>query len=161
MNDELITLAEAGAAVVVTAMATDLWLGTRSAVLGLFRRSDRTRRAAVEAQLDGNAVLVREAAVPDDVRRALFGFWTLELAALLRRDPDCREPLARLADEVGRALPDDRRQLVLEQTNTARDSGTVFAVQHGDQYAYGAGPAAGSPPVGRRPPTPERPSDVG
>ncbi|WDG29364.1 hypothetical protein N7925_13895 [Streptomyces sp. CA-278952] len=39
MTDEVTLLAEAGAAVVVAAMATDPWQGTRDAVLGLFRRN--------------------------------------------------------------------------------------------------------------------------
>jgi hypothetical protein len=120
-------------------MATDLWQGTRDAVLGLFGRADRRRRAAVEAQLDANAALVRTAAVPDDVRRALLGFWARELAELLRRDPAGREDLARLTHRVGGALPADRRAFVLEQTNTARDFGTIFAVQHGDLHTPGTG----------------------
>lgn len=152
MNEELTALAEAGAAALVTTMATDMWQGTRNAVVGLFHRSERDRRVAVEAQLDGNAALVRESEIPDDVRRALFGVWTLELAALLRRDPSCRESLARLAADVNGRLPDDRRAFVLEQTNTARDHGTVFAVQHGDQHAYGPGPAAPPPDAGAPPP---------
>ncbi|WP_329166124.1 hypothetical protein OG709_12795 [Streptomyces sp. NBC_01267] len=149
MNEELTALAEAGAAAVVAAMATDVWQGTRSAVLALFQRTDRTgradraRRAAIEAQLDGNAALVQRAVLPDadEIRRSLFGFWALELAALLRRDPSCREALARLAAEVAAALPDDRRTFTFEQTNIVHGSGSVFAVQHGDQHAYGTAPA--------------------
>lgn len=144
MNEELTALAEAGAVVVVTAMATDLWQSTRDAVLGLFGRTDPSRQAAIEAQLDGNATLVGEAERPDEVRRALFGFWALELSALLRRDPSCREALARLAADADGAFPDDRRAFITEQTNTARDFGTVFAVQGGDLHAYQTGPA-GSP----------------
>ncbi|KUJ66225.1 hypothetical protein ACZ90_39265 [Streptomyces albus subsp. albus] len=144
MHEELTVLAEAGAAAVVAAMATELWQTTRDAVLGLFPRADRSRRTAVEAQLDGNEALVREAADPDEVRRALAGFWALELAALLRRDPACREPLARLAGEVGGVLPAARRACLLNQTNTAHGSGTVFAVQRGDLHAYPPGP--GRPP---------------
>ncbi|MET7303179.1 hypothetical protein [Embleya sp. NPDC005575] len=140
MTAELTVLAEAGAAVVVAAMATDLWQGTRDAVLGLFGRVDRRRRDAVEAQLDANAALVRTATVPDDVRRALFDFWAQELAELLRRDPSGREELARLTHEVGGALPVDRRAFVLEQTNTATDFATIFAVQHGDLRTPGTRP---------------------
>lgn len=140
MNDELTVLAQAGAAALVTAMATDAWLETRGAITGLFRRG---RRAALEAQLDGNAELVRDSPSPDDVRRALFGYWTQELAALLRQNPSCRDPLIRLVDAIdaigadGGTLADGRRGPVLEQTNTARDSATVFAVQHGSQHIHG------------------------
>ncbi|MFF1682429.1 hypothetical protein ACFVYG_41095 [Streptomyces sp. NPDC058256] len=134
MNDELTVLAEAGAAALVTAMATDAWQETRNAVVGLFRRG---RRAGVEDQLDGNAELVRDSATPDDVRRALLGYWTHELATLLHRDPSCRDPLARLADTVDGTLVDGLRAHVLVQTNTAQDSATLFAVQQGSQHVYG------------------------
>ncbi|UUU23040.1 hypothetical protein [Streptomyces sp. DSM 40750] len=138
MNEELTLLAEAGAAAVVTAMATDLWQGTRDTVLGLFRRAEPGpgRGAGIEAQLDGNAALVEQTATPDDVRRALAAVWALELTALLRRDPSCRAPLARLTAEIDGALPNDLRRLVLEQTNTAHDSGTVYAVQRGDLHTH-------------------------
>ncbi|WP_369205805.1 hypothetical protein [Streptomyces sp. PU-14G] len=136
MTQELTALAEAGAAAVVAAMATDLWQNTRGAVLRLFHRDETPdRRAAIAAQLDSNAALVDEAAAPDDVRRALLGVWTLELTALLQRDSSCRQDLARLAAEVGAALPQERRTVLFEQTNDARDSGTVIAVQHGDLHA--------------------------
>ncbi|MFF8815414.1 hypothetical protein [Streptomyces pactum] len=155
MNDELTLLAEAGAAVVVTAMATDLWQSTRDAVLGLFRRADRSRRAAIEAQLDGNAALVAEAETPEEVRRALFGFWALELAALLRRDPSCREGLARLAAAADGAFPDARWAFAGRQTNTARDFGTVFAVQGGDLHTHPAGPGGPAGPPGSTGPRPD------
>ncbi|MFI6008762.1 hypothetical protein ACIBAG_08005 [Streptomyces sp. NPDC051243] len=134
MNDELTLLAQAGAAALVTAMATDAWQETRGAITGLFRRG---RRAALEAQLDGNAELVRDSPHPDDVRRALLGYWTQELAALLREDPAGRDPLARLVDSFGGTLADGARAGTLTQTNTARDSATVFAVQHGSQHVHG------------------------
>ncbi|GAA2472015.1 hypothetical protein GCM10010406_04610 [Streptomyces thermolineatus] len=146
MTEELTLLAEAGAAAVVAAMATDLWQSTREAVLGLFRRGDPDRSASVEARLDTNASMVRGTASPDDVRQALLGAWALELEALLRRAPSCRTSLARLVAEVDGALRGGRGRPVLEQTNTARDSGTVFAVQHGDLHAYG--PDRAGPPPG-------------
>ncbi|MDJ0379337.1 hypothetical protein [Streptomyces sp. G-G2] len=124
-------LAEAGAAALVTAMATDLWQDTRTAAIALFRRSDRTRGAAIEAQLDGNEALVREADTPDTARRALLDYWTLELAALLRRHPAAHAPLTHLTATVTASLPEAQRPLTLHQTNTAHDSATIYAVQHG------------------------------
>ncbi|GAB2698600.1 hypothetical protein [Kitasatospora kifunensis] len=114
MAEELTVLAEAGAAALVTAMATDLWQGTREAVVGLFRRADRGQRGAVEVRLDRNAALVRAAASPDAVRRALFAFWAQELAALLRQAPSCREPLAQLAGRVSAALSEDHWELAFD-----------------------------------------------
>ncbi|MBQ1111935.1 MULTISPECIES: hypothetical protein [Streptomyces] len=147
MNDELTLLAEAGAAAVVAAMATDLWQGTRDAVLGLFRRDVPDSAAPVGARLDEGAALVRTSAAPDDVRRALAGIWARELHELLRRDPACRVPLARLTAEVDGAFASGRAAVVLEQNNTARDSGTVFAVQHGDIHTTrGAGGATRQDP---------------
>ncbi|AEM82615.1 hypothetical protein [Streptomyces violaceusniger] len=132
MTDELTLLAEAGATAVVATMATDLWQRTKDAVLGLFRRDDPDRSVAVGARLEENAALMRATVVPDDVRQSLSGIWALELAELLRREPTCRAPLARLTAEVDSALAGGSGTLALEQNNTARDSGTVFAVQHGD-----------------------------
>ncbi|MFC8621078.1 hypothetical protein [Streptomyces anulatus] len=147
MSDELTLLAEAGAAAVVAAMATDLWQGTRDCVLGLFRRDAPDSAAPVGARLDEGAALVRTSAAPDDVRRALAGTWARELRELLRRDPACRMPLARLTAEVDGAFASGRAAVVLEQNNTARDSGTVFAVQHGDIHTTrGAGGGARQDP---------------
>lgn len=85
---------------------------------------------------------MRTSAAPDDVRRALAGIWSRELHELLRRAPACRVPLARLTAEVDGAFASGRAAVVLEQNNTARDSGTVFAVQHGDIHTTcGAGDA--------------------
>ncbi|MGW0145822.1 hypothetical protein ACWDVU_09470 [Streptomyces sp. NPDC003333] len=128
MGDELTLLAQAGAAALVTAMATDTWQETRDAVAGLFRRG---RRAAVATQLDGGAELVRDAPAPDETRRALYGYWAQELAALLRQDPSCRAALVRL---VGDAPADGPGERSWRQTNTARDRGAVYAVQHGDLH---------------------------
>ncbi|MCX4489314.1 hypothetical protein OG890_36075 [Streptomyces anulatus] len=142
MSDELTLLAEAGAAAVVAAMATDLWQGTRDGVIGLFRRDAPDSAAPVGARLDEGAALVRTSAAPDDVRRALAGTWARELHELLRRDPACRVPLARLTAEVDGVFASGRAAVALEQNNTARDSGTVFAVQHGDIHTTrGAGRA--------------------
>nr|WSU75612.1 hypothetical protein OG499_22900 [Streptomyces anulatus] len=142
MSDELTLLAEAGAAAVVAAMATDLWQGTRDGVLGLFRRDAPDSAAPVGARLDEGAALVRTSAAPDEVRRALAGTWARELHELLRRDPACRVPLARLTAEVDGVFASGRAAVALEQNNTARDSGTVFAVQHGDIHTTrGAGRA--------------------
>src|SRR5581483_9272505 len=64
-------LAEAGGSALVGAMATDAWQATRSGVARLFGRDGSARRAAIEAQLDGNAALVAQAEDPDEVRASL------------------------------------------------------------------------------------------
>ncbi|MFE2373962.1 hypothetical protein [Streptomyces sp. NPDC059398] len=141
MEDELATLAAAGAATLVTAMTTDLWQTVRDGFTDLFRRSGRRRRE-ITARLDSHAALIEGAAARDAARQAVLGSWARELDALLRSEPSCREPLARLVDEVRRTLPDGHRETAhahLEQTNTAHGSGTVFAVQGGDQPVHWPG----------------------
>ena len=151
MNDELTVLAEAGATALVAAMATDMWQETRNSVVGLFRRSGRDRRAALASRLDTGAALVRDAADQDEAWRTLFAYWTLELAVLLRDDPAVRDAMTRLAAAGGSG-----REPSFRQTITARDSATVFAVQHGTQHAHGPGaPGDGgrpddTPPAARR-----------
>ncbi|MFE7526360.1 hypothetical protein ACFU7Y_11615 [Kitasatospora sp. NPDC057542] len=132
MDQELAALAEAGAAVLVSSMATDLWQSAKEAALAVFRRLGRGRQLTVEAQLDNNAAMVQEAVRPEEVRQALFAFWTLELAAVLRQDPAARAELVRMVA----GFDAGRREPALEQNNTARDSGSVYAVQHGDLRVY-------------------------
>ena len=148
MDEELAALARAGAATLVAAMATDLWQGTRDAVAGLFRRGGRRRRAAVVAQLENNAALVGAAEAPDEVRRALLGFWSTELRELLRADPASRARLARLVERTG-ARPEPRADAAgrawlhqrLEQRNSVSGEGRLYAVQGGDQPHHHAPPA--------------------
>ncbi|OKJ09167.1 hypothetical protein [Kitasatospora sp. CB01950] len=129
MEQELVTLAESGAAVVVGAMATDLWQSVKDGTLAMFHRLGRDRQRTVAEQLDRNAELVRDADRPEEARRALFAFWALELAALIRQDPELRPELAGLVDE----FRGEQQRLAYTQNNTAHDRGTVYAVQHGDQ----------------------------
>ncbi|MFJ3698680.1 hypothetical protein ACIPW9_31950 [Streptomyces sp. NPDC090052] len=141
VEDELATLAAAGATTLVTAMTTDLWQTVRDGVADLFHRSGRRRRE-IATRLDSHAALVEGAAAPDVARQALLGSWEMELQALLRSEPSCREPLARLVEAVRRTMPDNHREAAhahLEQTNTAHGSGTVFAVQGGDQPVHWPG----------------------
>lgn len=130
MEEELIALAEAGATALVATMATDVWQGTRSTVLGLFRGRRRSERAEIEAHLDSDATLVREAPVPDGTRHALSAVWSRELAELLCQDPAVRDPLIRMVESVALSV----RPPSPAQINTAHNSGTVFAVQHGTQH---------------------------
>ncbi|MCX4095522.1 hypothetical protein [Nocardia sp. alder85J] len=107
MEAELTALAEAGAVALVTAMGTELWPQVRPSVAELFRHGNRDRATAIEAHLDDTAARVRGAADPDDARRELVGFWILELAERLRRDPAAPDVLVHLVRCVGSALPDE------------------------------------------------------
>ncbi|BBB02031.1 hypothetical protein RVR_9727 [Actinacidiphila reveromycinica] len=136
VEDELAALAGAGAVAVVTAMSTELWQSVRGRVADLFRRSGRRRRE-VATRLDSHAALVESADAPDAVRRALTATWAAELESLLRENPAHRDPLARLVEEVRSALlPTTAPTTHLTQTNTARDSSVLFAVQSGTQPVH-------------------------
>ncbi|WP_371477566.1 hypothetical protein [Kitasatospora sp. NBC_00315] len=157
MDQELVALAEAGAAVVVSAMATDLWRSVKERTLAVFRHLGHDRGLTVADQLERNAELVRDADRSEEARRALFAFWALELAALLRQDPTAGPGLARLVAE----FDGESRRLVFSQNNTAHGRGTVYAVQHGDQRVVRSPedcPEPASRPAGERP---VRPVDGG
>lgn len=148
MEDELAALAGAGAVAVVTAMSTELWQSVRGGVADLFRRSGRRRRREVATRLDGHAALVESADAPDAARRGLTATWAAELESLLREDPTRRDPLARLIEEVRRALPPTAAPAAhLTQTNTARDSAILFAVQSGTQPVHMTPPHAPHDPT--------------
>lgn len=125
MDAELITLAETGAAALVMAMATDLWPDTKKTVVGLFHRDDPQREHMVADQLDRNEAFVARAEFPEKARRELFGFWALELAALLRRDPSCRDAVLRIIDRVSDMLTETGHS-AFGQSNEAQ-SGDVHS----------------------------------
>lgn len=136
-------LALTGATTVVAAMATEAWQATRTRTARLFHRQGRAA-SAVEAQLDGDAELVRSEDDPDGARRDLVGPWKRRFAALLRELPESEADLRALIDDVSGELPVTRR--VWLQNNTADDHGVVNAVQHGNQYTfYMDAPAPGRP----------------
>ncbi len=127
-------LAEAGGSALVGAMATDAWQATRSGVARLFGRDGSARRAAIEAQLDGNAALVAQAEDPDEVRASLVPVWRLQLEALLREYPDVVEELRVLVGQARESLPASQQAWV--QTNIAHDRATQNIVQHGTLHVH-------------------------
>ncbi len=58
LEPELAALAQAAAATLVTAMATDAWIQVRDATVLLFRRADPNRHERITARLDDDASLV-------------------------------------------------------------------------------------------------------
>jgi hypothetical protein len=126
-------LALTGATTVVAAMATDAWQAARARTVRLFHH--RTHDfPAVEAQLEGDAVVVARDEDAEAARQELVGPWRRRLVALLREDPDAAAELTALIHEVRRELPQAQRSWV--QTNTAHGHGIVNAVQHGSQHNY-------------------------
>jgi hypothetical protein len=122
------SLALTGATTVAAAMATDAWHAVRDGTARLFRRHNHAGQAEVEAQLDGDALLVAQARDADEARRILAGAWRLRLAALLREHPEAAADLAGLIDAVRAGFPVSRVQV-----NSAAGGGAVYAVQDGSQ----------------------------
>jgi hypothetical protein len=141
LTEALAALAAAGGTALVGAMATDAWQTARSGVAKLFGRGGAGRRTAIEAQLDGNAVLVERASDRDEARRALVPLWQMELHRLLEDRPEVESELRNLLAHVQNALPAEQRRWVL-QTNVARDAATVYAVQDGKQEIHYHGSAS-------------------
>jgi hypothetical protein len=121
---EWAAVVEAGATVVVAAMATSGWQATRSGVVGLFGRRGPARQAAIGVELDAHAVLVSQADNPDEVRQGLPTVWRLELAALLRQHPEANDQLRTLVVRVWEALPTTQQTWV--RTNIARNPATQY-----------------------------------
>ncbi|TXK42194.1 hypothetical protein [Nonomuraea sp. C10] len=144
LTESLVALAASGGAALVGAMATDAWQATRSGVARLFSRQGPERQAAVEAQLDGNVVLVERAGDPGQARQKLVPVWEMALAQLLEEHPEVEAELRELVARVREALPDAQR--VQHQYNIARDNSRQFSVMDGDinYYASPAQPDRGA-----------------
>jgi hypothetical protein len=127
---DLAGLAAAGGRSLVGAMATDAWQVARNGMARLFGRCGAQRRAAVEAQLDANVALVERASEPDQARQRLAPVWELELALLLKGDPESEAELRQLIAHLCDALPLGKQLWV--QTNVAHGGSRVFAVQGGN-----------------------------
>ncbi|MEU0991858.1 hypothetical protein [Streptomyces sp. NPDC005953] len=133
LAEALTALAGAGGTALVGAMATDVWSGARAGVVQLFGRDDPDRPAAIETQLDNDADTVTalaEQGRADRVREELALLWTLRLTRLLEQQPEAEGPLRELVDRLRDERPST--STTWQQTNTARDGSTQFAVQGGN-----------------------------
>ncbi|MEV6205704.1 hypothetical protein [Kitasatospora sp. NPDC051914] len=147
LAESLTALAGAGASALIGAMATDLWQGTRGGVVRLFGRGGEARGEAIGAQLDEDAVLVgrAEPAGADEIRAELLPVWRRRLLLLLEEHPDSESELRELVARVQDGLPAERQ--VWTQSNTARDHGTLFAVQGGSLHYHQAAERQVPPPA--------------
>lgn len=137
-------LAAAGGSALVGAAATDAWQAARDGVLGLFGRAGDRRREVAAARLDADAaeIAAAEAGERDEVRARVLPGWQTRLADLLEEYPEAREELQAWVQRLRDQLPAQQTRWV--QNNTARDHGTMYAVQHGSQHIHQA-PAPGAP----------------
>jgi len=156
MLEELTTLASAGGAALVGAMATDAWQTARAGIARLVGHEASAQRATIEAQLDGHADLVARAADPEQARESLVPLWQLELQELLRHHPEMADGLRALLARVQAELPAAQQRWV--QTNISRDQATQYIVQHGtlhvhpgtDHSSGGEAPGTGGTAAGSR-----------
>ncbi|MCC3775069.1 hypothetical protein [Streptomyces sp. UNOB3_S3] len=142
--EEISGLAAAGAASVVTAMATDTWQTARAGLVRLFRRTGRERQqtADIEALLDSGAHLVVQAAEPEQARQSLIPLWQFQLVTLLREHPDAEAELRSLVQDIRDGLPRTAQTSV--QNIDAGGNSRVNAVIHGNVILHGDG--SGRPP---------------
>lgn len=136
-------LAAAGGSALIGAAATDAWQSAKDGVLGLFGRGGDRRREVVAARLEADVAEIEAAPVEerDEVRARVLPGWQTRLADLLEEYPEAREELTAWVQRVRDQLPAQQAGWV--QNNTARDHGTVFAVQGGSQRIHQV--AAGAP----------------
>ncbi|MGC0312146.1 hypothetical protein [Kitasatospora acidiphila] len=128
MEQELASLAMAGARTIVTAMATGAWETTRSGIARLFHGRGHELEV-IEAKLDGDAAEVEREEDRDAARQDLVGSWRRRLATLLREHPDAEAELRALMEALDKELPRDARNWV--QNNSADNGGQIIAVQGG------------------------------
>lgn len=150
LAEQVTALAGAGATALIGAMATDLWQGARSGAVRLFGRDGEARGDAIGAQLDEDAALVDRAepdAAADEIRAELLPVWRRRLMLLLDEHPEYEADLRALVESVREGLPDGRQ--VWTQNNTARDQGTLFAVQGGSLHYHQASDGHVPPPEDR------------
>ncbi|WP_051969484.1 hypothetical protein [Kitasatospora azatica] len=128
MEQELASLAMAGATTIVSAMATGAWEAARTGIVQLFRRRGQDP-AAIEARLDDDAAEVAREEDRDAARQDLVGSWRRRLATLLREHPEAEAELRALMEALSKELPQNAQNWV--QNNSAENGGQVNATQGG------------------------------
>jgi hypothetical protein len=129
-------VAEAAAAALVGAMATDAWQTARAGFAQLLGRGDRGRQDLADRRLEQAAVQVAQADHDnqDRIRGELLSAWQVRLRDLLEEHPEIVEELRTLTAQVQSRLP--AAQQAWAQQNLARNHGTVYGVQAGDQHIH-------------------------
>lgn len=157
IEGELITLAEAAAVALVTAMGTNAWTGVRDTVAGVFRRGGAKGQDRIGDRLDEDAALVAAADDADEQaeeRAALEKFWRRRFRELVTDTPECARELAEIAwgrDEAARPSGGTR----LKQETKVRDFGTALVTMDGNVIVHGDLAALRSPGATGRPGVPD------
>ncbi|WP_132347356.1 hypothetical protein [Micromonospora sp. 15K316] len=144
MTEALTVLATNGGAALAAAMATDAWQAARNGTARLFGRQGSDRQAAIEAQLDGNVVLVERAGDRVQARQRLVPLWEMELIRLLEDHPEAEAELRELVSHIREALPAGQQRWAQVQVNIAHGNSRQFAALGGNViYHQHPSPAEG------------------
>jgi hypothetical protein len=99
VDAELMALASTAGTAVVTALTTDVWERTRTAVGSLWRRACPDRAETVEAELLETRELL-EGPGADALAEAMADDWRGKFLRLLAARPDVAQEVQRMLDEV-------------------------------------------------------------
>ncbi|MFJ8887876.1 hypothetical protein ACIRJR_31350 [Streptomyces sp. NPDC102402] len=111
MDAQLIELARAAGASVVTLMATDAWERTRDGIVSLWQRASPARAEGVQGELEASRddLLAARESGDDLTEQELRAAWAGRVRRLLSERPDVaadlRRVLAELDPEAGQSSP--------------------------------------------------------
>ncbi|GCD35809.1 hypothetical protein OEIGOIKO_03556 [Streptomyces chrestomyceticus JCM 4735] len=134
MDPTLITLASAGGAALVSAMAADGWSAFRTGVVALWRRFQPETTDAVERDLDATRQTLL--AVPEgerqQVRDALQSVWQGRMLTLFLDD---RTAAAEFEELLARLAPADTSRPPISFRAEVHDNGRVYQAG-GNQFIH-------------------------
>jgi hypothetical protein len=121
-------LAQTGATVIVTAMATDTWVQIRTRIARLFAKGDTDRERAEAQQLEEIRLILTAspAGKREDAERDLCSELRGVLKERLRNDPQLSIQFASLVAEVREDLSSIRNKTTFQQKASADNGSTVY-----------------------------------
>ncbi|MFE5907651.1 hypothetical protein ACFQ6B_00935 [Streptomyces wedmorensis] len=127
MEAQLVELARAAGAAVVTLMATDAWERTRDGVVALWRRASPSRADAVEGELEATRddLLAAREGGDDLTEQELREEWVGRLRRLLREQPEVAEEMRRILTELA-PEPEEAGARMVQMRAEASGSGRVY-----------------------------------
>ncbi|MFF8608960.1 hypothetical protein ACF06X_23805 [Streptomyces sp. NPDC015346] len=127
MEAQMLELARAAGAAVVTLMATDAWERTRDGVVALWRRASPSRADGVEGELEATRddLLAARENGDDLTEQELREEWVGRLRRLLREQPEVAEELRRILTELAPESQDNGARTV-QMRAEASGSGRVY-----------------------------------
>ncbi|MFE9692419.1 hypothetical protein [Micromonospora sp. NPDC005806] len=140
MSIDVAALAQAGAQVIVTAMATETWTQVRARIGRLFGRGDEQLQQQALDDLDETRAALKAAAGDEDARDSQVELRAL-LKARLRADPELAAQFAVLVEEVAAEVAAAPQVSTVTQRARADHGGMV--IQAGRDANTGRLPPAG------------------